>query len=162
MDNAQKAIMIGVGLFVTILIIAAVMLIVNPAINLINNATNRVTNLSEALQNQLTQEYDDVTVTGAKVISTVQLYSTDQNMILEVQAITTGDILELGKVRGDGTTSIAKPLSYDSSNVQTKVSALSDSTNPSTYVPASARYHAELIKSSTGDSVLGIKFTRVK
>ena len=55
MDNAQKAIMIGVGLFVTILIIAAVMLIVNPAINLINNATNKVSNLSDALQQRLTQ-----------------------------------------------------------------------------------------------------------
>ena len=87
MDNAQKAIMIGVGLFVTILIIAAVMLIVNPAINLINNATNKVTNLSDALQQQLTQEYDDVVVTGAKVVSTVQLYNTDQSMILEVQPI---------------------------------------------------------------------------
>ena len=54
MDNAQKAIMIGVGLFVTILIIAAVMLIVNPALNLINNATDRVANLSDSLVKQLT------------------------------------------------------------------------------------------------------------
>lgn len=162
MDNAQKAIMIGVGLFVTILIIAAVMLIVNPAINLINNATNRVTNLSEALQNQLTQEYDNVTVTGAKVVSTVQLYCTDQDMILEVLPTVGGKLLDLGKVRGDGTTSIAKPLAYDSSNVQTKVSALSDSSNLDTYVPASARYNAQLIKSTSGDVVLGILFTRIK
>jgi hypothetical protein len=162
MDNAQKAIMIGVGLFVTILIIAAVMLIVNPAISLINNATNRVTNLSDALQQQLTQEYDDVTVTGAKVISTIQLYCTDQDMILEVQPTVGGEILELGKVRGDGTTSIAKALNYDSSHEQTKVSALSNSSNTSTYVPASARYDAQLIRSSNGDSVLGIIFTRAK
>ena len=72
MDNAQKAIMIGVGLFVTILIIAAVMLIVNPALNLINNATDRVANLSDSLVKQLTLEYDDRVVTGSKVISAVQ------------------------------------------------------------------------------------------
>ncbi len=162
MDNAQKAIMIGVGLFVTILIIAAVMLIVNPAINLINNATNKVTNLSDALQQQLTQEYDDVVVTGAKVVSTVQLYNTDQSMILEVQPIVGGDILELGKVRGNGTVSIDKALSYDSSHAQAKVSTLSDSSNTSTYVPASARYKAQLIKSTSGDVVLGILFTREK
>lgn len=162
MDNAQKAIMIGVGLFVTILIVSAVMLIVNISINFINNGTKQFSNLSDALQQQLTQEYDDVTVTGAKVISTVQLYCTDQDMILEVQPTTGGDILELGKVRGNGTITIDKALSYDSSNVQTKVSSLSDSSNTSTYVPASARYKAQLIKSSSGDVVLGILFTRVK
>ena len=138
------------------------MLIVNPAINLINNATNKVTNLSDALQQQLTQEYDDVVVTGAKVVSTVQLYNTDQSMILEVQPIVGGDILELGKVRGNGTVSIDKALSYDSSHVQAKVSTLSDSSNTSTYVPASARYKAQLIKSTSGDVVLGILFTREK
>ena len=104
----------------------------------------------------------DVTVTGAKVVSTVQLYNTDQDMILEVQPISGGDILELGKVRGNGTVSIDKALNYDSSNVQTKVSALSDSSNPSSYVPASARYKAQLIKSTSGDVVLGILFTRIK
>jgi len=53
MDNAQKAIMIGVGLFVTILIIAAVMLIVNPAINLIDNAAGKIGNLSETFTTML-------------------------------------------------------------------------------------------------------------
>lgn len=163
MDNAQKAIMIGVGLFITILIIAAVMLIVNPAISLINNATNKVTNLSESLQNQLTQEYDETTVTGSKVISTVQLYCTDQDMILEVRASEGGAILELGKVRGDnGNLSLPKASTYDSSHEQTKVSVLSDSSTPETYVPASARYKAHLIKSSSGDVVLGIFFDRIK
>lgn len=160
MDNAQKAIMIGVGLFVTILIIAAVMLIVNPAIEMIKSATDRVANLSEALQQQLTQEYDDVIVSGAKVISTIQLYCTDQDMILEVVPTVGGSVLDLGKVRGNGTISIDKALSYDASNVQTKVSALSDSSNSETYVPSSARYKAQLIKSSNGDSVYGILFTR--
>lgn len=163
MDNAQKAIMIGVGLFVTILIIAAVMLIVNPAISLINNATDKVTNLSEALQNQLTQEYDEVTVTGSKVISTIQLYCTDQDMILEVKATDGGEVLELGKVKGDnGSLSLAKALTYGSSDTQTKVSELSDSSVPENYVPASARYKAHLIKSTSGDVVLGIYFERIK
>lgn len=160
MDNAQKAIMIGVGLFVTILIIAAVMLIVNPAIDMLTGASDRIANISTALQEQLTREYDDVTVTGAKVKAAVDMYCTDQDMILEVQAVSGGTILELGKVRGNGTTTIDKALNYDSSNVQTKVSALSDSSNSDTYVPSSARYHAQLVRSSSGDAVLGIIFTR--
>ena len=160
MDNAQKAIMIGVGLFVTILIIAAVMLIVTPAIDMIRNATEQATQLSESVQNQLTLQYDDVNVTGAQVISAVQLYCTDQDMVLEVKATNAADYLEYGKVRGNGTTTIDRALNYDSSNVQTKVSALSDSSNSDTYVPSSARYHAQLVRSSSGDAVLGIIFTR--
>ena len=161
MDNAQKAIMIGVGLFVTILIIAAVMLIVTPAIDMIKNATNRVTNLSESLQKQLTLEYDDTTVTGARVISAIQLYCTDEDMVLEVKATSGADYLEYGKVRGNGTLELEKALKYDASNVQSKVSVLTDSSDTTNYVPASARYKAELIKSTTGDVVMGIRFTRV-
>lgn len=162
MDNAQKAIMIGVGLFVTILVIAAVMLIVNAALDMLDGASENISNLSASLQEQLTRDYDDVTVTGAKVKAAIDMYCTDQDMILEVQAVSGGTILELGKVRGNGTTSIDKPLNYDSSNVQTKVSALSDSTNSETYVPSTARYHAQLVRSSSGDAVLGILFTREK
>ena len=42
MDNAQKAIMIGVGLFITIIIISAVLLITNLGTGLINNAQGQL------------------------------------------------------------------------------------------------------------------------
>lgn len=160
MDNAQKAIMIGVGLFITILIIAAVMLIVTPSIQMIQNATNRVTNLSDSLVQQLYNDYDNTTVTGAKVISAVNMYSTDETMVLEVKATTGADYLEYGKIRGNGTTVLDKGLSYDSSNVKSSVSKLTDSSDTANYVPSSARYNAQLIKSSSGDVVMGIIFTR--
>ncbi len=161
MDNAQKAIMIGVGLFVTILIIAAVMLIVNPAIELINKATGRIANISEALEQQLYAKYDSVTVTGSEVISAIQLYCTDQSMVLEVKATSAADYLEYGKIRGNGTLVLDKGLNYDSSNVQSKVSKLTDSTDTANYVPANARYMAELVKSTSGDVLMGIRFTRI-
>lgn len=161
MDNAQKAIMIGVGLFVTILIIAAVMLIVTPAIDMIRNATEQATQISESVQNQLTLQYDDTTVTGAQVISAVQLYCNDQEMVLEVKATNAADYLEYGKVRGNGTLELDKALTYDSSNVQSKVSVLTDSSDTTNYVPSSARYRAELIRSTSGDVVMGIRFTRI-
>lgn len=161
MDNAQKAIMIGVGLFVTILIIAAVMMIVTPALDLLDQGGDAINNLADSIQKQLTDRYDDVTVTGAEVISTVKLYS-GYDMILEVKATTNADYLEFGKYRGDGTLALEKQLTYDSENVQSKVSVLSDSSNTTNYVPASATFKAELIKSTSGDVVMGIRFTRVK
>ena len=161
MDNAQKAIMIGVGLFITILIIAAVMIIVNPAIGLLNKGQENVIEMEEALINMLYQKYDDTTVYGSEVISVAQQWSVKQ-MVVEVQPSIGGDILELGKVRGNGTVSLDKGLKYDSSNVQTKASALMDSSNTSTYVPTTAKYNAKLVRSSTGDTVMGVIFTRVK
>ena len=50
MDNAQKAIMIGVGLFITIIIIAAVMLITGMGQDMINSSTSQVSNISSSLQ----------------------------------------------------------------------------------------------------------------
>lgn len=162
MDNAQKAIMIGVGLFVTILIIAAVMLIVNPAINLLDIGAGKVIQMSETVQKMLYERYDDTTVYGAEVVSAAQQFSSEQTMVIEVMPIIGGNLLELGKVRGNGTTTLDKALKYDSTNVQSKVSALSDSSNMDTYVPASARFNAQLIKSTSGDTVMGILFTRIK
>lgn len=160
MDNAQKAIMIGVGLFITILIIAAVMLIVNPAIGLIDSAAGKIGNLDETFTNMLYSKYDDRVVTGAEVISFVQQYAADENMIIEVKPNSSSNMLQLGKARGNESLSIDKGLKYDDSNKQTKVSALTDSSNPETYVPSSARYEAKLIKSTSGDTIVGVQFVR--
>lgn len=161
MDNAQRAIMIGVGLFITILIIAAVMLIVTPAINLINNASNRLGNLEASLVNQLTAQYDETTVTGNQVIAAVTQYYYDENMIIEVQAMKNGDVKDYGKVKGDATAGdyeVTSASKYDNNEARGKLSQLTDSTSPSTYVPVNASFKAHLIKN--GDAVVGIIFER--
>ena len=64
MDNAQKAIMIGVGLFITIIIIAAVMLITGAGQDLMNQGTQQIGNISESLRIQVTDQYDGKVLTG--------------------------------------------------------------------------------------------------
>ena len=81
-------------------------------------------------------------------------------MVLEVKATSGADYLEYGKIRGNGTLELDKGLTYDASNVQTKVSKLTDSSDTTNFVPANARYRAELIRSTSGDIVMGIRFTR--
>ena len=157
MDNAQKAIMIGVGLFITLLIIAAVMALVNLATGLIGEGTNKVISLNDALVNSLYRDYDDVDVKGAQVIAAADQYYKD--MIIEVQATSGGNILELGVAKGNGTNTIDKPIQYAGDESATKVSSLRSSSSEN-YVPNSATYHAELIKTQSGDAVLGILFRR--
>lgn len=79
MDNAQKAIMIGVGLFITIIIIAAVMLITGMGQNLLNKGQAQVSGISESLMNDLTQQYDGKNFSGSQVRSAaVQLINRDE------------------------------------------------------------------------------------
>lgn len=82
MDNAQKAIMIGVGLFITIIIIAAVMLITGMGQNLLNQGQAQVSGISESLMNDLTAQYDGKTLSGSQVKSAaVQLANRDDASI---------------------------------------------------------------------------------
>ena len=61
MDNAQKAIMIGVGLFITIIVIAAVMLITGIGQDLLNSGTTQISGLSATMQQSLYDQYDNKT-----------------------------------------------------------------------------------------------------
>ena len=158
MDNAQRAIMIGVGLFITILIIAAVMLIVTPAVNLINNASARLGNLEATLVNSLTAQYDETSVTGNQVVAAVTQYYYDEDMIIEVQAVKGGAIKDYGKIKGNGTTSVTKGANYDNESERGKLSDLTNSSSTDSYVPVNASFNAHLIKN--GDAVVGIYFER--
>lgn len=82
MDNAQKAIMIGVGLFITIIIIAAVMLITGMGQNLLNKGQAQVSGISESLMNDLVAQYDGKKMSGAQVrTAAVQLVNRDDATI---------------------------------------------------------------------------------
>lgn len=88
MDNAQKAIMIGVGLFITIIIIAAVMLITGMGQNLLNKGQAQVSGISESLMNDLVAQYDGKKMSGDQVrTAAVQLVNRDDATI----TVTIGD-----------------------------------------------------------------------
>lgn len=164
MDNAQKAIMIGVGLFITIIIIAAVMLITGMGQDMLTSGQQQVSNISSSLQAQITSDFDGTTVTGAQVISAVKRYYTDETMVIKVKATKTGNTYDYGKVTA--TLSGSKDTGYTTSgtaaNTAVKVGKLSDtsSTNADYYVPNSAKYSANVIRIEGSDTVVGVIFER--
>lgn len=164
MDNAQKAIMIGVGLFITIIIIAAVMLITGMGQDMINSSTSQVSNISSSLQAQLTSQYDETVLTGSQVISAVKANNTTEGMVIVVDngSGTTG-ITNYGRSVVDGNFSnaaagykIAPKIKENSS--QTAIGKLTDANSSSTYVPSTGKFNAHLIKIS--DTVVGIYFEK--
>ena len=165
MDNAQKAIMIGVGLFITIIIIAAVMLITGMGQDMLTSGQQQVSNISSSLQAQITSDFDGTTVTGAQVISAVKRYYTDETMVIMVKAQSgdTTTVADYGKVVADGYDKAKYTAKGTTGNTAvTKVGKLSDtsSTNAAYYVPNSAKYSANVIRIEGTDTVVGVVFER--
>lgn len=89
MDNAQKAIMIGVGLFITIIIIAAVMLITGAGQDLMNQGMGELSNISDSLSRQLYADYADGEFSGSQVISAIKKYAgSDVDVYLNAKFVT--------------------------------------------------------------------------
>ncbi len=165
MDNAQKAIMIGVGLFITIIIIAAVMLITGMGQDMINSSTTQVSNISTSLQAQLTSQYDGTVLNGSQVISAVKANYTTEGMVIIVDNGTENGKTDYGRSIISDPTTITVPTdkaldvkAITVNNNPTTVGKLSDASSSSTYVATSSRYNANLIKIS--DAVVGICFKR--
>lgn len=163
MDNAQKAIMIGVGLFITIIIIAAVMLITGMGQEMLTGGQQQVSNISSSLQAQLTADFDNSVVTGAQVVTAIKRYYKDESMIIKVANGST--VTDYGKITGTisvdtskGTATVTKTDAYASGASATGIGKLSDTSNSGTYAPSTAKYGALLIKITGTDNVVGLYF----
>lgn len=174
MDNAQKAIMIGVGLFITIIIIAAVMAITGMGQKIMTQGSSQVGNLSSQLQQQLTSDYDNVTLTGADVVNGIQKYYNDKDLVVYLYNSKNGNapMCTSAKVLKDAPTSFTysqisdektQYIATDSINVddntanQPSLGSLNDSSNTTWYINPRATYKAKLIKTSD-NVVCGILF----
>lgn len=150
MDNAQKAIMIGVGLFITIIIIAIVMVVTGMGQELANNATGELSAMSAQLQKQLTQEYDGTVMTGSQVLASVKKYHGDSKMAIELTNVN-GKTVNLGGLISDG-------KSTSVNNEVPAVGKLTSTSDMSYYIVTTAKYDANLIK--INDAVVGISFKK--
>ena len=176
MDNAQKAIMIGVGLFITIIIISAVLLITNLGTGLINNVQGQLSNISAAVQSQITGSYDGKTMTGNDVISAVQQYQNSNDISVRIivdeeaagqfqtgkYAVTLVDTDKLDapaaggvKVTYTGTNSYKELGDSDP-----KKNSLSEIQATGTGVSGTQTYYAYTMIDDDSENVVGILFVR--
>ncbi|MEG2348782.1 MAG: hypothetical protein RSB67_03960 [Clostridia bacterium] len=172
MGNAQKAIMIGVGLFITIIIIAAVMLIAGMGQDIINTSNKEVSNISSNLQAQLTVNFDNKTMTGAEVIAAVKTYYMYNDLAVAVQKkmdhpvgdgaiYWPGEFNYYSKKRATSQESFIEKCGslYDNKD-QIKIFKLTDKSNKETYVRPNEKFIAKLFKMN--NIVLGIAFIRTE
>lgn len=161
MDNAQKAIMIGVGLFITIIIIAAVMLITGMGQNLLNKGTDKVSGISSQLDMTELEAYDNTKVTGAQVSAAVKKYWTDANIIVYVgDNCTTSTGLSTTPSLTTGATKASVGADKIQTNDRHKTDSLSNYTSSTgtKAISTTARYKAYLIQAN--DNTIGVYFVK--
>ncbi len=146
MDNAQKAIMIGVGLFITIIVIAAVMLITGMGQDLLNSGVDEVNNISSNLKAQLTSEFDGNTnLSGSQVIAAIKKYYTNKDLLIIQE---TGRNYSVNASKAVGTYTGGTP---PYSTTQAAIGQVSSN------VRIAETYSSKLIYS--GKTVVGMQFT---
>lgn len=172
MDNAQKAIMIGVGLFITIIIIAAVMTITGMGTNLFNQSKTKLTNISASLQQQLTSDYDNVKMTGADVLAAINTYYQDKNVVVYLKPATGSTIPVCTSAKSLKAEPIWGSFSGKDVKLDANVDAVlqNNAAQPSygefstvdnaNYVNSISNYQAKLIKTNDG-VVVGIVFYKL-
>ena len=179
MDNAQKAIMIGVGLFITIIIISSVLLISNMGTNLITSAQSQLSGITKGLQNQITAAYDGKTLTGAEVIAAFQQYeSSEMSIVVQVgtfKGYTGMYKLDDTKLQQDKSTTTAPTATqsypggvyytggyseFTGATVRTTLTKLQATGTGNMGVNASKTFYSSVIKDSTTDTVVGILFVQ--
>ena len=157
MDNAQKAIMIGVGLFITIIIISVVLLITNLGTGMVDDARDSLGQMTASMQNTLKSTYDNQIVKGADVSALYTQYKNDETFKIVIKASN-------GTWYGREKASIAvvtgtSYYSYTKDGGSNKGTGIADimacgTTAFTNYIPTSSSYHTYLLKD--GDTIVGV------
>ena len=164
MENAQKAIMIAVGLFITIILITAVMAITGIGTGLIDQGQEQLGGLSAQLTSQLTAAFDNKTMSGAQVLSNVTKYYDDPNMVVIVDNAGTSVGVTYNTISGvtrpsAGTSRITNSsfvITEQSSRPELSAYTSSAAADKNNKIITTAMYKSYLIE--INDEVVGIGF----
>lgn len=97
MENSQKAIVIGVTLFIVILLISIVLLSVNLGIGTAESVSEQYSIKDKNLEKQLILQYDEQIVTGQDVLDAIDFYNEKLNYNIVVY---NNEVLDTGYLKG--------------------------------------------------------------
>ena len=168
MDNAQKAIMIGVGLFITIIIISAVLLITNLGTNMVENAGNEVAGLSSQLQAQLVSKYDRKKLSGAEVVTAWASYADSDSVGIACYNGSTWYYagkyyLRSTYLRDPNGSALSTTTTYNDSLIHTGsglTSTFTKTDSMSPFVVNTNTYNSYLVRHQTSGNVIGVVFIK--
>lgn len=77
MDNIKKGIMFGVGILITVGIIAMGLSFYGKAQNMTKTADSSLNDMTQTISNSKFTEYDGTTVSGTQAINAIRMYAAD-------------------------------------------------------------------------------------
>ncbi len=187
MDNAQKAIMIGVGLFITIIVIAAVMMITGIGQDLINSGTKQLGSMGDDLDESLKSNYDQVSWSGRQVAAEIRKLTEREDLAVYVVTARNSNLTACTATGTTNNGTAAKPYSVNKSyikassgtltvssngtastitgvtvtNAMLETQASTDLSNALKAISASNKYKSALITNTTTGRTMGIVFVRI-
>lgn len=168
MENTTKAILIGVGLFITIALISAVLVIMNVGNKMITDSQGELEGISQTFKAEMTDSFDGKKVTGAEVLAFMKKhYSSAEVSIALNNTASSSEAVSENLSTGFHWVGAYQYKKLDNEKVGTKLTTdtrikRSDLTNngKDDYVSTNAEYFAELIKMN-GD-VVGVAFQKLR
>lgn len=180
MENSQKVIMIGVGVFVTILIVGSVMALTGMGTSLFTNSYNRFSVLPNALQQQLINNFDNKKWSATQTLDYVKQYYDDTSVPV---IISSGlgysafeniyELVNLSYVNGatfakleansdtlSKVTSIVSSGYYFDQNWRTNLNVYTNPSYPSYYISSTDKYKSVTIVNKKGITI-GIAFLKL-
>ena len=152
MENTTKAILIGVGLFITIALISAVLVIMNVGNNMINDSQNELQSISDTLTSEMTDNFDGKIVQGAEVLAFMKKHHSSQEVSVALNNTASSKEEVSSTLTGFNWVGAYKYTSLNNTKVGTKLTSSdriprSDLTNngKADYVSTNSQYAAELI-----------------
>ncbi len=161
MNNAQRALLIAAGLFLTIALITLVVNLFGSAQEASKQAQNDFSSMQTELAAAAFDGYDNTTLTGSQVMNAVRKYSGKNSFGIQVitgKQAAKGD--EIGAWYINRVNTVINSEDYGSvfTNVA-NLSKLSDATDESldTYINPSGQFKGEVIRDKSG-AVRGLIF----
>ena len=182
MDNAQKAIMIGVSVFIVIMLITAAVVITNIGNETMSNNNKQLEGVSKNVASQLLSDYSTQEMSGTNVIASVKKFYEKENFLLCVDShngicnatyqkfystlIPSGSIMLEPSYDGENyvatwfRTADAKtyPMFIFEGTLQNNTP---DITNLSSKIKSTDTYMSYIIYQSGTDTILGIYFKKI-
>lgn len=151
MEHGLKALIIGTVAIVCCIVITYVFYVGNMGSDNNTDAINKSTNLTKSLTSYSIEKYDGKTITGDQVLSLIEKYDKDKNLVSDVADVD-GD----GELEGQGIQLVVKSRKTPEGFSDFRDSALKDSPY---YIYPEGKFTVNLIYDQN-ELLMGIYFTQ--
>jgi len=162
MNNSQRAVMLGAGLFIIVIIVAAVLLILTRIVNF----KGEFPNISKEIQEEIIKDYEGQLLKGEDVIATCKKYENSEASVVvhlsdDVNAYTGKYKLSYSEIKENksGGFYYIETISGKTNDSKIELSKLEDNSSE-LKISEDSNFYSYIIKYKDTETVVGILFVK--